>query len=212
MKASFAAASAFSGSSLGTEELSPLLLGTNCHATHFANFLALLPSYSDSPAIVFCLPRSGPVSLMCQRAENITAFSHRVLEDVPLRDLLVFWLHQALQGLDVLFSVDAIFEIILQSPITFLSKWLHPTLCSSRPSCHHPSLEEAAHRERLTTKNLLPSSRYCFVFAMIVLSFALHIWSSTSKCPCSSSNGEHEFCFPSGPLFSSKVHKPFFFF
>ena len=64
-KASFAAETAFSGSSLGTGELSSLLLGSECCATHFANFLALLSSFPDSPTIVFCLPRSGPFSLLC---------------------------------------------------------------------------------------------------------------------------------------------------
>ena len=62
MKASFAAASAFSRSSLGTEELSPSPLGTSYHASHVANFLALLPSFPNSPTIVLCLPRSGPLS------------------------------------------------------------------------------------------------------------------------------------------------------
>ena len=37
------------------------------------------------------------LSLLCQKSWNIsTAISRRVLQDVPLRDLFVFWLHQAM--------------------------------------------------------------------------------------------------------------------
>ena len=65
---SFAAATAFSKSSRGAAELSPLLLDTQYHATRFANFLAVQRSFRDSPAIVFCLPRSGSVSLMLSKS------------------------------------------------------------------------------------------------------------------------------------------------
>ena len=54
-----------------------------------------------------------------------------------------FWLYQALQGLDVHFSMDAIFQVFSTAPMTLLSKELHPTLFCSRPSCHCLSLEEA---------------------------------------------------------------------
>ena len=54
--------------------------------------------------LLSCLPRSGPFSPLChKKLENIIASSRRVLQDVPWRDLVVFWLHQALQGLDVHF-------------------------------------------------------------------------------------------------------------
>ena len=47
------------------------------------NSPAVQRSFPDSPTIFLCLPRSGPVSLLCQRAEIIAAFSRRVLQDVP---------------------------------------------------------------------------------------------------------------------------------
>ena len=85
-----------SGSSRGTEELSPLLLDTRCHATHFANFLAVLPSFPDSPTIVVLLATKWSFfSAVSKKLENIAASSRRVLQNVPQRDLLVFCLHQS---------------------------------------------------------------------------------------------------------------------
>ena len=96
LMANIAVATAFSGSSRGTEELSPLLLDTRCHATHFANFLAVLPSFPDSPTIVVLLATKWSFfSAVSKKLENIAASSRRVLQNVPQRDLLVFCLHQS---------------------------------------------------------------------------------------------------------------------
>ena len=236
-----------------------------CHATHFANVLALLPSYPDSPNHRL-LPCHEVVLFLCcvKKLENITASSRRVLQDVPLRDLFAFWLLRALQGVDVHFCMDAIFPS--KSPLLpqpFFPKGSIQLSALPDPLCHCLLLEEAddfsrcgafsllwclSHRERLTTKKalgpsflkvsniaqpfpslassrMLPkstsvscgpirdynsstsnyknfslSSKYCFVCAMTVLSFALHIWSSTSKFTCSSSNDEYEFCNGAGGL------------
>ena len=69
------------------------------------------------------------------------------------------------------------------------------------------------------TFKLFLSSKYCFVFAMTVLSDALHIWSSSSRCSCSSSHDEYEFCngvggiilLDSGGAFTCGPSKPHFF-
>ena len=53
---------------LGARRGSPLLLETHFHATRFVNSLAVQRPSPDSPTIFFCLPRSGPVSLLGQRA------------------------------------------------------------------------------------------------------------------------------------------------
>ena len=68
MKANFAAATAFSVSSRSTAELPPLLSDTQYHPTRFAHSLAVHRFSPDSPTIIFCLPRSGPVSLMGRSA------------------------------------------------------------------------------------------------------------------------------------------------
>ena len=67
MKASFAAGIGVFRVLSGHGGAFAILPGTKCHAPNFANFPALLPSYTDSPTIVFCLPRSGPYSLLCQK-------------------------------------------------------------------------------------------------------------------------------------------------
>ena len=111
-----------------------------CHATHFANFLALLPSDTDSPTIVFCFPRSGPFSNLCQKTGKYCCILSSSTSRCTSERLFVFWLHQALQGLDVhfLYGRKTLTSAHLSrqsstAPISLLSKRLHPTLCPSKP-------------------------------------------------------------------------------
>ena len=201
--AKLAAATACSGSSRSAAELSPLLLDTQYHATRFEHSLVVRRFYHDFPTIFFCLPRSGPVFTDVPKSWKLLLPPGRVLQDVPERDFSVSWLHQALQGLNVQFHVGAIF----QAMALFFTE-LHPTLCCSRPSYHHPSLPEAnelclhgafhfllfsSHRERLTTrKSLGPSvlkvSNVAHPFSSLA-SFRIRLKStSTSSGPSRSSN------------------------
>ena len=70
------------------------------------------------------------------------------------------------------------------------------SLASSRVLLKSTSVSSGPSRDSnssISTLKLLLFSRYYFVFATVVLSFALHIW-STSKLSCSSSKDECEFC------------------
>ena len=195
---------------MGTEELSPFLIGTYCHVTHFANFLALLPSYPDSPTIVFCLPRSGPFSLQCEKAGNYyplrflvhcahnPSFQKAPSNSLPSRpschclshqEADEFYRHGAFSLLcclsrrERLTTKNALGPSVLK--VTNISQ-PYSSLASSRILLKSTSVSSGPRRDSnspVSTFKLLLSSRYCFVFAMIVLSFALHIWSSTSKFP-----------------------------
>ena len=78
----------------------PLVLPTSLAVHRFS---------ADSPSIVFCLTRSGSVSLMCRRAGLSLSASGRTLER-PLG----FWLHQAFQNLSVHFHVGAVVQVIFR--------------------------------------------------------------------------------------------------